>query len=41
MARTLVLTFIAKDRPGLVDALSTAVAQAGGNWQDSRMAHLA
>lgn len=41
MARTLVLTFIAKDRPGLVDTLSTAVAEAGGNWLESRMAHLA
>lgn len=31
MAKTLVLTFIADDRPGLVDRLSETVAEAGGN----------
>jgi len=41
MAKTLVLTFIADDRPGLVDRLSKTVAGAGGNWLESRMAHLA
>ena len=41
MAKTLVLTFIADDRPGLVDRLSETVAAAGGNWLESRMAHLA
>jgi len=41
MAKTLVLTFIADDRPGLVDRLSEMVAAAGGNWLESRMAHLA
>jgi len=41
MAKTLVLTFIADDRPGLVDRLSEAVAAAGGNWLESRMSHLA
>ena len=41
MAKTLVLTFIADDRPGLVDRLSETVAEAGGNWLESRMAHLA
>ena len=41
MAKTLVLTFIAADRPGLVERLSETVATHGGNWLDSRMAHLA
>ncbi len=41
MAKTLVLTFIAEDRPGLVERLSETVAAEGGNWLDSRMAHLA
>jgi glycine cleavage system regulatory protein len=37
----LVLTFIAKDRPGLVERLSRSVADQGGNWLESRMAQLA
>ena len=37
----LTLTLIARDRPGLVDALSERVAAAGGNWLESRMARLA
>lgn len=41
MAKTLVLTFIADDRPGLVERLSQTVAAEGGNWLESRMAHLA
>lgn len=41
MAKTLVLTFIAEDRPGLVEKLSEAVTGQGGNWLESRMAHLA
>ena len=40
MAATLVLTVIGPDRPGLVDALSSAVAGHGANWLESRMAHL-
>jgi len=39
--KSLVLTFIATDRPGLVDTLSEAVTDAGGNWLESRMARLA
>lgn len=39
--KTLVLTFIAPDRPGLVERLSEAVNGAGGNWLESRMARLA
>ena len=41
MPKTLILTFIADDRPGLVERVSQTVADAGGNWLDSRMAHLA
>jgi glycine cleavage system regulatory protein len=37
----LVLTVIGADKPGLVEALSTAVADGGGNWEASRMAHMA
>lgn len=37
----LVLTLIGPDRPGIVDAVSQTVAAHGGNWLDSRMAHLA
>jgi glycine cleavage system regulatory protein len=39
--KTLVLTFIAQDRPGLVEQLAEAVSAAGGNWLESRMARLA
>ena len=38
---SLVLTVIGDDRPGLVESLSTAVADHGGSWQESHMAHLA
>ena len=39
--KALVLTFIADDTPGLVEKLSDAVNREGGNWLESRMAHLA
>lgn len=39
--KTFVLTFIAHDRPGLVEQLSAAVSAAGGNWLESRTARLA
>ncbi len=38
---SLVLTVIAPDRPGLVEAISEAVAAHGASWLESRMAHLA
>jgi glycine cleavage system regulatory protein len=41
MGKTLVLSFIAEDRPGLVEKLSETVTGEGGNWLESRMAHLA
>jgi glycine cleavage system regulatory protein len=37
----LVLTLIGADRPGLVEAVADVVAANGGNWLESRMAHLA
>ncbi len=37
----LVLTLIGPDQPGIVDAVSKVVAANGGNWLESRMAHLA
>ena len=41
MLQTIVLTVIGNDRPGLVDVLSGCIAEHGGNWEESRMAHLA
>ena len=41
MADTLIITFIARDRPGVVEQLSEIVEAEGGNWLESRMAHLA
>ncbi|SHL33529.1 glycine cleavage system protein R [Roseibium suaedae] len=40
MPSHLVLTVIAKDRPGLVERLAEAIADAGGNWVESSMARL-
>jgi glycine cleavage system regulatory protein len=37
----LVLTLIGPDRPGLVEAVARPIADNGGNWLESRMAHLA
>jgi glycine cleavage system regulatory protein len=36
----LVMTVIGPDRPGLVELLAARVAEHGGNWLESRMAHL-
>lgn len=40
MNRSLVMTVLGPDRPGLVQALSSTVAEHGGNWLESRMARL-
>lgn len=37
---TLVLTVIGDDQSGLVEALSGVIADHGGNWEKSHMAHL-
>lgn len=36
----LILTLIGPDRPGLVEAVAEPIAAHGGNWLESRMAHL-
>ncbi|MCK5779184.1 MAG: hypothetical protein KAH11_10370 [Rhodospirillales bacterium] len=41
MSETLIITFIARDRPGVVEQLSDVVDTHDGNWLESRMAHLA
>ncbi|NRA07085.1 MAG: ACT domain-containing protein [Myxococcales bacterium] len=40
MQVSFVLTVVGRDRPGLVEALAQIVASHGGNWLESRMAHL-
>lgn len=40
MQRTLVMTIIGPDRPGLVDSVASLVAQHEGNWLESRMSRL-
>ncbi|CRM60275.1 glycine cleavage system protein R [Pseudomonas sp. 44 R 15] len=37
----LVLTIIAADKPGLVERIAHTIAAQGGNWLESRMAHMA
>ena len=41
MSVHLVLTVIARDKPGIVEALSQAISDHGANWLGSRMARLA
>jgi len=41
MTSDLVLTLIGADRPGLVEEVASVVNREGGNWLESRMAHLA
>ncbi|MCC0010614.1 MAG: hypothetical protein H6875_09230 [Hyphomicrobiaceae bacterium] len=40
MAQDMVLTVIARDRPGLIKALSETISAHSGNWIDSSMARL-
>jgi len=40
MQRSLVMTIIGQDRPGLVDSVASLVAEHGGNWLESRMSRL-
>jgi len=40
MRISLVMTVVASDRPGLVDAISTVIAGRDGNWLESRMSRL-
>jgi len=41
MPTPLVLTFVGRDRPGLVNAIAERVAAAGGTWLESRLERLA
>lgn len=41
MSNSIVFTFIGRDQPGLVEKLSSTVADHGGNWLESRMSQLA
>ncbi|MCA9085887.1 MAG: ACT domain-containing protein [Planctomycetaceae bacterium] len=38
---SIIVTLIGPDRPGLVECVSDVVERHGGNWLESRMAHLA
>lgn len=40
MNRSVVMTIIGRDRPGLVDSVASLVAEHGGNWLESRMSRL-
>ena len=40
MATSIVFTLVGPDRPGLVDKIASCVAKAGGNWEESQLAHL-
>jgi glycine cleavage system regulatory protein len=35
-----IVTFIGDDRPGLVEAVSSAIERSGGNWLESRLSQL-
>ena len=37
MTTPLVMMFIGRDKPGLVDTISRKVAEHGGDWQESRL----
>ncbi|WP_237068402.1 glycine cleavage system protein R [Microbulbifer guangxiensis] len=41
MQQHLVISLISDDKPGVVEKLSAVIAENGGNWEDSRMAHFA
>jgi len=40
MERSLVMTIIGPDKPGLVDSLAATIRLHNGNWLESRMCHL-
>lgn len=41
MNRSLVLTILSDDKPGIVEALAQVVSNHDGNWLESQMSHLA
>jgi glycine cleavage system regulatory protein len=40
MKTSLVMTVVGADRPGLIEAIATEIAERGGNWLESRMCRL-
>ncbi|MEH6550891.1 MAG: ACT domain-containing protein [Pseudomonadales bacterium] len=40
MREAAVISFIADDRPGLVELLATTIKNNHGNWQESQLAHM-
>ena len=40
MTTSITFTFIATDKPGLIEKLSNTVSEHGGNWLESRMSQL-
>lgn len=40
MQKAIVVSFIADDRPGIVERLAALVAEHGGNWEDARLSQL-
>jgi len=38
--KAIVVSFIADDRPGIVERLAAIVAEHGGNWEDARLSQL-
>lgn len=40
MAKSLVITFVGNDRPGIVESISKIIMQHQGEWVESRMANL-
>lgn len=41
MNRSLVLTILSDDKPGIVEALAQVISNHNGNWLESQMSHLA
>lgn len=41
MNRSLVLSILSEDKPGIVETLAAAISENGGSWQESRMTQLA
>lgn len=41
MTNELIIAFIARDKPGIIEQIAGIVTENSGNWLESRMAHLA
>lgn len=40
MIRSLVLSILSKDKPGIVESLAAVIAKHNGNWTESKLMHL-